>query len=92
MKIIFRSIIHASFLCFLSFAIFSCTETKNPADLIIRGGTIYTVEDANAVVEAVAVTNEKIVYADDLKNLSKYEGETTQVIDLQGKTMTPGFI
>jgi predicted amidohydrolase YtcJ len=77
---------------FFSLTIFGCAEKKTPADLIIRGGTIYTVEDSNPVVEAVAVTNGRIVYADDLKNLSKYEGEHTQVIDLMGKTMTPGFI
>ena len=77
---------------FLALTIFGCSEKKAPADLIIRGGTIYTVEDSNPVVEAVAVTDRKIVYAGDLKNLSKYEGENTQVIDLMGKTMTPGFI
>jgi len=81
-----------SFILVLSLFIFSCSEKKTPADLIIRGGTIYTVDDSNPVVEAVAVTGDKIVYAGDLKNISKYEGENTQVIDLQGKTMTPGFI
>ena len=70
----------------------SCSEKKTPADLIIRGGTIYTVEDANPTVDAVAVTGDKIVYAGDLAGLSKFEGENTKVIDLQGKTMTPGFI
>ncbi len=70
----------------------SCSEKKTPADLIIRGGTIYTVEDATPTVEAVAVTGDKIVYAGDLAGLSKFEGENTQVIDLLGKTMTPGFI
>ncbi len=81
-----------SFILVLSLFIFSCSEKKTPADLIIRGGTIYTVDDSSPVVEAVAVTGDKIVYAGDLKNISKYEGENTQVIDLQGKTMTPGFI
>lgn len=70
----------------------SCSEKKQPADLIIKGGTIYTVEEGNPTVEAVAVIGDKIVFAGDLKNLSKYEDENTQVIDLQGKTMTPGFI
>lgn len=70
----------------------SCSEKKTPADLIIRGGTIYTVEDANPTVDAVAVTGDKIVYAGDLAGLSKFEGDNTKVIDLQGKTMTPGFI
>ncbi|MEY4931331.1 MAG: hypothetical protein RI909_2055, partial [Bacteroidota bacterium] len=81
-----------SFILFVGFGMFSCSEKKTPADLIIRGGTIYTAEDANPVVEAVAVVGDKIVYAGDLKNIATYEGENTQVIDLQGKTMTPGFI
>jgi hypothetical protein len=70
----------------------SCSEKKTPADLIIRGGTIYTAEDNIPTVEAVAVSGDKIVYAGDLTGLAKFEGENTQVIDLQGKTMTPGFI
>lgn len=69
-----------------------CSEKKTPADLIIRGGTIYTVEEGSPVVEAVAVSGDRIVFAGDLKNVSKYEGENTRIIDLQGKTMTPGFI
>lgn len=69
-----------------------CSEKKTPADLIIRGGTIYTVEEGSPVVEAVAVSGDKIVFAGDLKDVSAYEGENTRIIDLQGKTMTPGFI
>jgi predicted amidohydrolase YtcJ len=69
-----------------------CSEKETPADLIIRGGTIYTVEEGNPTVEAVAVSGDKIVYAGDLAGIKKFEGENTKIIDLQGKTMTPGFI
>ncbi len=69
-----------------------CAEKRKPADLIIRGGTIYTVEAENPVVEAVAVSGDTIVFAGALTELSKYEGEHTKIIDLQGKSMTPGFI
>lgn len=69
-----------------------CSEKKTPADLIIRGGTIYTVEEGSPVVEAVAVFGDRIVFAGDLKDVSAYEGENTRIIDLQGRTMTPGFI
>lgn len=81
-----------SFLVILGFGLIQCSEKKTPADLIIRGGTIYTVETDNSTVEAVAVTGDTIVYAGSLAGLSKYEGEQTKVIDLAGKTMTPGFI
>ena len=79
----FQSSLPASFLLILSLVVFSCSEKKTPADLIIRGGIIYTAEDSNPVVEAVAVIGDKIVYAGDLKNSSKFEGENTRVIDLQ---------
>ncbi len=88
----FHSGITSSVILLLSLTIFSCSEKKTPADMIIRGGTIYTVEEGSPVVEAVAVLGDKIVYAGDLKNVAQYEGENTRVIDLAGKTMTPGFI
>ncbi len=73
--------------CFIS-----CSDKKTPADLIIRGGTIYTVEEGSPTVEAVAVVGDKIVFAGSLNEASEYEGENTKVVDLQGKVMTPGFI
>jgi predicted amidohydrolase YtcJ len=82
-----------SLFCFFLISLFSgCGEKKTPADLVIYGGTIYTVEDENPTVEAVAVTGDRIVYAGDRKGLSKFQDEHTRVIDLQGKVMTPGFI
>jgi predicted amidohydrolase YtcJ len=79
-----------SFLALLLF--FNCSPKKTPADLIIKGGTIYTMDERQPTVESVAVVADKIVYAGNLEGLALYEGEKTQVIDLKGKTMTPGFI
>jgi predicted amidohydrolase YtcJ len=70
----------------------SCSEKEAPADLIIKGGTIYTVEDDNPTAEAVAVRDGKIVFAGALAGVSEYSGENTKTIDLKGKVMTPGFI
>ncbi|MCW5910669.1 MAG: amidohydrolase [Cyclobacteriaceae bacterium] len=76
----------------LAFGLTQCSEKKTPADLVIKGGIIYTVEPGTPTVEAVAVVGDTIVYAGSLDGLSKYEGEQTRIIDLAGKTMTPGFI
>ncbi|MEM9856663.1 MAG: amidohydrolase [Bacteroidota bacterium] len=78
----------------LAASIFSCTSERNitPADLIIWGGKIYTVDTKQAVVEAVATRNERIVFAGDSLEVLKYKGEDTKLIDLMGKTMTPGLI
>ncbi len=71
---------------------FSCAEKKSPADMIILGGKIYTADKSNPLVEAVAIEGDKIVYSGPLSGIEKFKDEETQIIDLQGKTMTPGFI
>jgi predicted amidohydrolase YtcJ len=81
------------FICLILVTSFiSCSDKKTPADLIIRGGTIYTMEDTNPIVESVAVIGDRIVYAGAENGLSDYQNENTRIIDLQGKVMTPGLI
>lgn len=70
----------------------SVQDKVEPVDLLIKGGTIYTMDESQPVAEAVAVTGDKIVYVGTADEAEKYKGENTQVIDLAGKTMTPGFI
>ncbi|MFM7852564.1 MAG: amidohydrolase, partial [Flammeovirgaceae bacterium] len=70
----------------------SCTKKNVSADLIIQGGKIYTVNANLPTVEAVAVKGNKIVYAGTSQGVAQWKGEQTKMLDLQGKTMTPGFI
>ncbi|WP_414693262.1 amidohydrolase [Ohtaekwangia sp.] len=67
-------------------------KRQEPADLVIKGGPIYTMDAAHPQVEAVAVTGDKIVFAGSEKDVTRFTGEHTRIIDLQGKTMMPGFI
>ncbi len=76
----------------LSILIFSCSKKNEPADLIISGGKIYTMNDAQPEVEAVAVRGNKIIFAGSAKEADQYKGEKTRLTDLKGKTMTPGLI
>ena len=69
-----------------------CQSKKTPADLIIKGGTIYTMDEKQPVVEAVAVNGDTIAFAGNLAEAAKYQDDHTHVIDLNGATMTPGFI
>ncbi len=73
-------------------AAFSCAKSTQPADLIIKGGTIYTASEEQPTVEAVAISADTIVYAGDLAGLKDFEGKNTKIFDLKGQTMTPGFI
>lgn len=79
------------FLFFLSIIAVSCSQ-KPKADLVIVNGKIYTAADATPVVEAVVVKDGKIEFAGVESEAREYIGDDTQVIDLEGKTMTPGFI
>ena len=79
-------------LILLILLVISCSEKKIPADLIIQGGKIYTMNDLQPTVEAVAVIGKRIVYAGDVIGAKQFQSEKTSIIDLQGKTMTPGFI
>ncbi|MEQ9591837.1 MAG: amidohydrolase [Cyclobacteriaceae bacterium] len=72
--------------------LFSCGSRQEPADMIISGGTIYTMDEGSPQVEAVAVRGEKIVYAGALAGAEDFRGEQTQMIDLKGNAMTPGLI
>ena len=82
-----------NFLYFISLLIINIScQNKDFADLIIYGGTIYTVDSINSKVESVAVKDGKIYkigYYNDVINLSNRQ---TQIINLKEKTMIPGFI
>jgi predicted amidohydrolase YtcJ len=79
--------------CFLIlFIFFSCGPSKRPADMVIYGGKIYTASATDSIVEAVVVTAGKIEFAGKETEARDYIGEKTEVIDLAGKIMTPGFI
>lgn len=66
-------------------------EGMQPADLIIAGGTIYTVDGESSVAEALAVRDGKIVYVGSSAGAAPYAGENTQRIDLDGQPVFPGF-
>ena len=60
--------------------------------MLIYGGTIYTVDSNAPTVEAVATKDNKIIFAGSLAEAELYKNENTQLLDLEGKTMTPGLI
>ncbi len=71
----------------------SCSNPKKTsATLLIYGGPIYTVDSTQTTVEAVATKGDTILFAGSLLEAEAYKTKETQIIDLQGKTMTPGLI
>jgi predicted amidohydrolase YtcJ len=62
------------------------------ADVIYHSGDIITVDDANPLAEAVAVADGLIVAVGSAAEVMGLQGPETTVVDLAGRTMTPGFI
>ena len=69
------------------------SQTEQAADTIYFGGDIITMEgDSPQYAEAVAVKESKILFVGSKEEVMKFEGRETELADLQGKTMLPGFI
>src|SRR5437762_4166895 len=62
------------------------------ADLVLINGTILTVNATDAFAQAVAIAGGKIVAVGSNDALKPRIGAATQVIDLHGRTATPGLI
>ena len=63
-----------------------------PVDLVLVNGTVITVDARDTVAEAVAIDEGRIVYAGTSAIARTFVGDTTKVIDLAGRTATPGLI
>jgi len=64
-------------------------------DLIIQNANIVTLDSSHSIGKAVAIADGKIVDISYEGNLSKHEYQThpgTQILDLKGATLLPGFI
>jgi predicted amidohydrolase YtcJ len=63
-----------------------------PATLVLRNGTIVTVEQALPRGQAIAARGDRIVAVGTDGDIKPFIGPSTQVIDLRGATVVPGFI
>ncbi|WP_062071779.1 amidohydrolase [Demequina sediminicola] len=61
-------------------------------ELVLVGGTVVTVDAAGSTAQAVAVTDGKISAVGTNEEIRALAGPDTDVLDLDGKTVTPGFI
>ncbi|MEG1006679.1 MAG: amidohydrolase [Bacteroides sp.] len=85
------------FLCVLSLlSVISCQQKVKKdaaADAIYVNGDIITMEgDSANYVEAVALKNGTIMFVGSQAEAEKLKGDSTKVIDLQGKTLLPAFL
>jgi predicted amidohydrolase YtcJ len=64
---------------------------ESPADLVFTGGHIATMDAARRWASALAVRDGRIVAVGPDADVRHLVGPGTRVIDLRGRTLTPGF-
>jgi len=71
--------------------------TVNPppvgtVDLIMKGGKVFTVDSSNSIKNAIAIKDGLIHTTGTDREIEALAGASTQIIDLKGRSVTPGFI
>jgi len=67
------------------------SDNLEPANLVIRDGTIYTVNAARSWAQALAVRQGKLQYVGTDQGVNAYIGPKTQIVNLEGRFVLPGF-
>jgi hypothetical protein len=65
---------------------------RPPADLVLTNGKVVTVESAMPEAQAVAIVGDRIADIGSSADVKRHVGPKTQVIDLKGQLVIPGFI
>ena len=63
-----------------------------PADLVLTNGKVVTVEDGAPEAQAVAIRGSRIVAVGSAAAIKAHIGANTQVIDVKGQLVMPGFV
>lgn len=89
----FSRIIFVVFLTASIFILENCggKEVNNPADIVFINGVIATLEDSITNATSILIKDDKILFIGSDEEAENYIGDSTEVIDLQGKFIMPGF-
>ena len=77
---------------FIGIPITAPAALKTAADIVFTNGKIYTVNNKNPFVEAVVIKDGKFLKVGSAKDIEKFVGKQTRVVDLGGAFAMPGFI
>jgi predicted amidohydrolase YtcJ len=77
---------------FVSISLLACAPTDEPADLVLMGGRIVTMDDSYPEATALAARDGLLVAVGTEREVDNFIGESTEVIDLGGALAVPGLI
>ena len=77
----------------LSLALSGCAvRPAVEADLVLRGGHVWTVDEDRPEAEGVAVWRGRILVVGSTAEVSAFIGPRTRVVELEGRLLLPGFV
>lgn len=79
-------------LCLLLLFVACAEPSEEGPDLILHNGVIWTVDEVQSTAQAVAVQDNRFIAVGAEEEILKLAGANTEVIDLEGRFVTPGFI
>lgn len=68
------------------------SSNASAADLLFYNGVIYTADDSDSIVEALAVKMGQVIFTGSSSDALALHGASAEKVDLQGKMVLPGFI
>jgi predicted amidohydrolase YtcJ len=75
----------------LLFALASCGPPREPADLVLTGGKVVTLDAAGTIAEAIAIREGRVLAVGTNEEILAYADSQTERIALDGKTVVPGL-
>ncbi|NCF20250.1 MAG: amidohydrolase family protein [Haliea sp.] len=63
-----------------------------PAHQVFINGDVFTMDADNRIVEALSVREDRIEAVGSTEEIMALAGDETEVIDLRGRTLLPGFV
>ena len=70
----------------------SCAAPPDAADLVLRNGKIITVDDSQPTAQSVAIRGDRLVAVGSDSQIEPFIGPETEVLELGGRLVVPGFI
>ena len=67
-------------------------DATGPADLIIKGANLLTMDSDNLSASAIAIRGQHILAVGSDSDVLNLQSANTEIVDGRGYTVTPGFI
>jgi predicted amidohydrolase YtcJ len=76
----------------VAISLLACAPAEKPADLVLMGGRIVTMDDGYPEATALAARDGRLVAVGTEREVDRFIGKNTEVIDLGGALAVPGLI